>query len=147
MQLYTHASKIKLSISHRECFFGRTAYNTNRRKLLKNLNRILRTSVKDFRMIMLFCSSSIWSPGGNKPASTLIPTCISNYMPSKVRDKFTYPLPNFNVCTVEVWEWIRNFIPHFYAGCNYLSTLGSKLIHVNKRGPEWWCDSLNQGGP
>ena len=25
----------------------------------------------------------------------------------------TYPFPNFNGCTVEVWEWICNFIPHF----------------------------------
>ena len=25
----------------------------------------------------------------------------------------TYPFPNFNGATVEVWEWISNFIPHF----------------------------------
>ena len=24
-----------------------------------------------------------------------------------------YPLPNFNGATVEVWEWMTNFIPHF----------------------------------
>ena len=23
------------------------------------------------------------------------------------------PIPNFNGATVEVWEWISNFIPHF----------------------------------
>ena len=28
-------------------------------------------------------------------------------------DEITYPFPNFNGCTVEVWEWINNFIPHF----------------------------------
>ena len=27
--------------------------------------------------------------------------------------EFTYPFPNFNGCTVEVWEWISNFIPHY----------------------------------
>ena len=25
----------------------------------------------------------------------------------------TYPFPNFNGYTVEVWEWIRNLIPYF----------------------------------
>ena len=25
----------------------------------------------------------------------------------------TYPFPTFNSCTVEVWEWITNFTPHF----------------------------------
>ena len=44
---------------------------------------------------------------------TLIPAWISNHMPSKVWDEISYPFPNFNSCTVEVWEWISNFIPHF----------------------------------
>ena len=26
--------------------------------------------------------------------------------------EITYPFPNFNSCTIEVWEWISNFIPH-----------------------------------
>ena len=34
-------------------------------------------------------------------------------MAGEVWDEITYPVPNFNGCTVEVWEWIRNFIPHF----------------------------------
>ena len=33
-------------------------------------------------------------------------------MPSKKWDEITYPFPNFNGGTVEVWEWINNFIPH-----------------------------------
>ena len=33
-------------------------------------------------------------------------------MPSKVWDEITDPFPNFNGCTIEVWEWISNFIPH-----------------------------------
>ena len=68
---------------------------------------------------------------------TLIPACISNHTPSKVWDRITYPFLNFNGCTVEVYEWISNFIPHF--GCNYLSMLGLKLIHVSKRGPRSQC--------
>ena len=34
--------------------------------------------------------------------------------------------------TVEVWEWINNFIPHFTGACDYSSMLGLKLIHVSK---------------
>ena len=29
---------------------------------------------------------------------------INNHMPSMVRDEITYPFPNFNGCTVDVWE-------------------------------------------
>ena len=28
-------------------------------------------------------------------------------------NEITYPFPNFNSCTVEVWKWISNFIPHY----------------------------------
>ena len=41
-----------------------------------------------------------------------IPPWTSNHMPSREWDEITYPFPNFNGCTVEVWEWIRNFISH-----------------------------------
>ena len=34
-------------------------------------------------------------------------------MPNKVWDEITYPFPSLKRCTVEVWEWICNFIPHF----------------------------------
>ena len=45
---------------------------------------------------------------------TLNPAWISNHTHSKlwVWDKITCPFPNFNGATVEVWEWISNFIPH-----------------------------------
>ena len=51
------------------------------------------------------------SPYGCK--STWIPAWISNHILSKVWDEITYPFPNFNACTVEVWEWISDFISHF----------------------------------
>ena len=50
-------------------------------------------------------------------------------------DEITYPFLNYNGATVEVKEWISNFIPHFTWVCDYLSMLGLKLIHVIKRGP------------
>ena len=39
----------------------------------------------------------------NHHGLTLISAWIRNYMPSKVWDAITYPFPNFNGCTVEVW--------------------------------------------
>ena len=42
---------------------------------------------------------------------TLIPACVSNHSYHKVWDVIIYPLPNLNGVTVEVWEWISNFIP------------------------------------
>ena len=47
--------------------------------------------------------------------TTLIPAWISNHMSSNVWDEITYPFPNFNDRTVEVWEWISNVIPKFIA--------------------------------
>ena len=38
---------------------------------------------------------------------------ISNYIHYKVWDEIAYPYPNFKGATVEVWEWIGSFIPHF----------------------------------
>ena len=44
--------------------------------------------------------------------STVNPAWTSNDMPTKVWNKITYPFQDFNDATVEVWKWIRNFIPH-----------------------------------
>ena len=58
----------------------------------------------------------------------LLLTWISNGMSIKLRDEITYPFPNFNGCTVEVCEWIRNFITHFimgaitYPGCTFCTS-------------------------
>ena len=38
-------------------------------------------------------------------------TC--NPMPGEVWDDITYPFPNFNGATVEVWKLMNKFIPHF----------------------------------
>ena len=64
-----------------------------------------------------------------KHGLTWIPSWISNHTPSKVWDEITYPFLNFNGATVEVLQ----FLPTLYNGCNYLSMLGLKLIHVSKR--------------
>ena len=61
---------------------------------------------------------------------TSIPAWISNHMPSKMWIVITYPFPNFNGCTSEVWEWISNFIP--YIMVDVIAEF--KLNHVSKRG-------------
>ena len=38
---------------------------------------------------------------------------VTNRISSKKWDEIIYPFSNFNGCTVEVWEWISNFITHF----------------------------------
>ena len=38
---------------------------------------------------------------------------ISNYTYHKMWNGITYPFPNINGATVEVWKWISNFIPQF----------------------------------
>ena len=56
----------------------------------------------------------------------LILAWINNHMPSKVWVEITFPFLNFNGCTVEVCEFISNFIPHSIMDYNYLSMLGLK---------------------
>ena len=81
---------------------------------------------------------------------TLIPTWINDHMPSKVWGQVNHPFPNFNCATVEVWEWISNFISHFIMDissiikCDMkllihsqtnLSMLALTLNRVSKKGP------------
>ena len=83
-----------------------------------------------------------------KHALPLIPALISNYIRYKVWDEISYPITNFNGRTVEVGEWISKFVPHFTWECDYLSTLGLKLIHVSKNGPRRYfvlCSCLLMG--
>ena len=65
----------------------------------------------------------------------VISAWISNYTHHKVWDEITYPFPNFNSCTVEVWEWISNIISHIAGHVITYPMLWLKLIHVGKRGP------------
>ena len=44
---------------------------------------------------------------------TLIPAWISNCMTSKAWGEIINPFTNFNGATVEICEWISNFMPHF----------------------------------
>ena len=48
-------------------------------------------------------------------------------------DEIIDPFPNFNGTTVEVWEWIRNFIPHFTGYVISYQCWDLKVTHVSKR--------------
>ena len=54
-------------------------------------------------------------------------------------DYITYPFPNFNGCTVEVWEWTSNFIPHRWTG-SWSVCEGVTLCHGSLF--TWWPFSL-----
>ena len=62
----------------------------------------------------------------------LIPAWISNRIHSKLWDEITYQFPNFNGCTVEVWEWISNF-SHTYS-CWVLIRVSNRCL--------WWVLSV-----
>ena len=59
-------------------------------------------------------------------------------MPSKMRKEITYPFQKYNgcivdICIVDVWELMSNFIPLIIIDVITLYMLGLKLIHVSKR--------------
>ena len=64
----------------------------------------------------------------------LIKEWKSNYIHYKVWGEITWSFPNFNAATIQVREWITNFIPHIIGHViTYLCWI--KLIHVSKRSP------------
>ena len=87
----------------------------------------------NFTAMCLVSSKSTWHPYFWHRL-TLIPAWISNYIHNKVWDKITYPFPNFDFSTIEVWEWISYFYSTLYWACDYLYMLRLKLIHVSERG-------------
>ena len=54
---------------------------------------------------------------------------MSNHMPGNAKEEITYPFPNFSGETVEVWQRISNFIPH------YMIFVIHAGIKVYQRGP------------
>ena len=63
---------------------------------------------------------------------TNIPAWMSNHMSSKGWYEITYPYPNFNGCTVEVWDWINDFLPYILMGVIHA---GIELNNVRKSNP------------
>ena len=63
------------------------------------------------------------------------PRWIINHTPCNVWDEITYPFPNFNGCTVDVWEWINNFIPHFIMDVITYLCWDQRLIYIVEGAP------------
>ena len=62
---------------------------------------------------------------------------MDNNMPGNVWDEISYPFPNVSGCTVEVWKWIRSFIPHLIMDiitipCWDIRTLHDCPSHMNE---------------
>ena len=64
---------------------------------------------------------------------TLIPTWIDNYIGYNVWYETTYQFLNSNGETIDVWEWICNFIPHFTGYVITYPCWDLKLIDAFKR--------------
>ena len=47
------------------------------------------------------------------PGTPLLTWWVSNHMPSKVGNEIICPFLSSNGATIEGWEWMSNFIPHF----------------------------------
>ena len=62
-------------------------------------------------------------------------------MPNKMLFEITYPFSNLNGETVDL------FHPTLYYGCNQLSMLGLKLIHVSKMLLLTWINFKLKGVP
>ena len=52
-----------------------------------------------------------------------------------MHDEITHPFPNFNGCTVEVWESISNFIPHFTG--HVITYIHAEIKAMLVKGPHW----------
>ena len=63
----------------------------------------------DWNFVVICCNITPPSDHG----LTLTPAWVFYYIYYDMWDEMTYPFPNFNGYTVEVWEWISIFIPHF----------------------------------
>ena len=44
---------------------------------------------------------------------TFILASISGYIDNGEYGEITYPFPNIDGTTIEVWEWMGNFVPNF----------------------------------
>ena len=59
---------------------------------------------------------------------------ISNYIHYTVWDENWYPFQNFNSATVEVWEWISNFIPRWSWKILHITNSTSIRLQSNVKG-------------
>ena len=99
------------------CIVVTRAFHFNRFEYLIGNN--IRTNIGWICKLRATKWLEIWETMGYKPHQITIllrrpsPASIRNYTHYKMWDEISYPFPNFNGSTVDVWEWITDFIPHF----------------------------------
>ena len=94
--------------------FVKIETNTRIRKCMYLLHYIS-TAYKCIRAIWVareVGKYTTWGPF-HKYGLTLILAWISNHIHYKVWDEINNIFPNVNGATVDVFEWISNFVPHF----------------------------------
>ena len=98
------------------------------------------------RLVLASCSVGNTTPRGffYKYGLTLITAWISNRLPCKVWNEITYLLKIFNGCfTVDVWEWISNFIQDFIT-CIITYSLWIKVNACLSKGSLWMSTQTRQ---
>ena len=74
---------------------------------------------------------------------TFVPACISNYTHARMQHGITYPFPNFNGATFEVWERVSDFIPYLIGYVISYPKLDSSYSMLVKGAPGlFWLASL-----
>ena len=94
------------------------------------INALRWTGHRKPRLVMVPTLSSLLTSGFSFTNTALISAWISNYTRYEVWDEITYPSSNFNGATVEVWEWISNFIGLFYN--HRLHDIAAWIMKYNK---------------
>ena len=74
--------------------------------------------LNDFKLQIFYSPHHYDSRDGNQGqfysfGLTLVQEEECIHIPTNVWENDTYQFPNFNSCTVEVWELTSNLIPHF----------------------------------
>ena len=95
-------------------YFLCNPYNLRSLRNSSNSDNHYRLFVKLFYWTSPIYGFLIWiklhSRKVHSPPSVVL---VCDLVPVSPNPVITYPFPNFNGKTVEVWEWISNFIPHF----------------------------------
>ena len=88
------------------------------------------------RLVHFGASFQSFKPGTpfTNMLKSLIPTWISNHLTVAVWDEITYPFPNFNGCTIEVWEWRRDIYRYltWKYWCKQLKRIEGSLTKLHK---------------
>ena len=84
---------------------------------LKEIELSQRNTMAAYILKVSYLKLDVWAPCTHQGpiyshGLTLMPAWIANYILYRTWDEITFPILNFNGCTIEVWEWISNLISY-----------------------------------